>query len=69
MGEGDCKDLGNDCKEVGGVLEKRAVICVLYGVWGERVPSEPNGGMGVGGVAPSVLLDICHHLRHNLAMD
>jgi hypothetical protein len=55
--------------EVGGVSEKRGVICVDYGVWGERVPSEPNGGMGVGGVTPSLLLDIYRHLRHNLAMD
>ena len=33
----------------GGCLEKRGVICVDYGVWGAQVPSEPNGGMGVGG--------------------
>lgn len=45
------------------------VICVLYGVWGERVPSEPNGGMGVGGVAPSQILYKSYQLRHNLVMD
>ena len=52
----------------GGCLGKRVVICVGYGVWGERVPSEPNGGLGSGGVTPSLLLDISRHLRHNLAI-
>ena len=33
----------------GGCLEKREVICVDYGVWGAQVPSEPFGGVGVGG--------------------
>jgi len=35
--------------EVGGDWEKRRVICVDYGVWGAQVPSEPFGGVGVGG--------------------
>lgn len=39
-----------------------------YGVWGARVPSAGFGGLGVGGVAPSVLLDIYRHLRDNLVM-
>lgn len=30
-------------------MEKRGVICVDYGVWGAQVPSEPFGGVGVGG--------------------
>ena len=34
---------------MGGVWEKRGVICVDYGVWGAQVPSEPFGGVGVGG--------------------
>ena len=38
--------------ETGGVWEKRGVICVDYGVWGAQVPSEPFGGVGVGGIAP-----------------
>jgi hypothetical protein len=54
--------------ETGGDWEKRAVICIPYGVWGERVPSEPNGGRGVGRVTPSLLLDISRHLMHNLAI-
>jgi len=52
----------------GGDWEKRGVIRIDYGVWGERVPSEPNGGRGVGGVTPSLLLDISCHLMHNLAI-
>jgi len=33
----------------GGVLEKRGVICVPYGVWGAQVLSEQFRGVGVGG--------------------
>jgi hypothetical protein len=51
-----------------GVLEKRGVICIPYGVWGERVPSEPNGGRGVGGVTPSQILYKSYQLRHNLVI-
>jgi hypothetical protein len=41
--------------EVGGDWEKRGVICVDYGVWGARVPSEPFGGVGGGGISPQYL--------------
>ena len=41
--------------EVGGVWEKRGVICVDYGVWGARVPSKQFRGVGVGGIAPRYL--------------
>ena len=39
----------------GGDWEKRGVICVGYGVWGARVPSEQFRGVGVGRVAPRYL--------------
>jgi hypothetical protein len=55
--------------KAGGVLEKRGVIRIDYGVWGERVPSEPNGGSGSGGVTPSQILYKSYQLRHNLVMD
>ena len=55
--------------ETGGDWEKRGVIRIDYGVWGERVPSEPNGGSGSGGVAPSQILYKSYQLRHNLVMD
>ncbi len=41
--------------ETGDAWEKRGVICVDYGVWGARVPSEPFGGVGGGGVSPQYL--------------
>jgi len=52
----------------GGDWEKRGVIRIDYGVWGERVPSEPNGGSGSGGVTPSQILYKSYQLRHNLVI-
>ena len=54
--------------ETGGDWEKRGVIRIDYGVWGERVPSEPNGGSGSGGVTPSQILYKSYQLRHNLVI-
>ena len=37
----------------GGDWEKQGVVCVHYGVRGERVPSTEFGGSGYGRVAPN----------------
>ena len=52
----------------GGVWKNVWLFVRIMGYGGADGTSLGFGGSGYSGVAPSLLLDISHHLRHNLAM-